>query len=134
MCLDINSIVISETDYKNFEQRELYLNAKLLTLFLEYPIIFLGYSLSDRNVLSTLTSIIKMLPQEKVNELSNRIWFVRRNEHEEDYVKTERINLGEGLFIDVETFYLNDFSNLYNILSTNKIQKLPMKFLKYTKG
>ncbi|MED2034375.1 SIR2 family protein [Bacillus thuringiensis] len=131
---DVNSIVITEADYKNFEQRELYLNAKLLTLFLEYPIIFLGYSLSDRNVLSTLTSIIKMLPQEKVNELSNRIWFVRRNECQEDYVKTERINLGEGLFIDVETFYLNDFSNLYNILSTNKIQKLPMKFLKYLKA
>lgn len=131
---DINSLVITQSDYQNFELRELYLNAKLLTLFLEYPIIFLGYSLSDKNVLSILTSIIKMLPNEKVEELSKRIWFIRRNDTENDFMKVERINLGEGLFIDVETFYLKDFSILYNLLATSKIQKLPIKFLKYLKS
>ncbi|ASI77718.1 SIR2 family protein [Bacillus pacificus] len=131
---DTNSLVITQTDYQNFEKRELYLNAKLLTLFLEYPIIFVGYSLSDKNVLSILTSIIKMLPNEKVEELSKRIWFIRRNNTGNDFMKVERINLGEGLFIDVETFYLNDFSTLYHLLSTSKIQKLPIKFLKYLKS
>ncbi|MCT6809371.1 MAG: SIR2 family protein [Lysinibacillus fusiformis] len=131
---DTNSLVITQSDYQNFELRELYLNAKLLTLFLEYPIIFLGYSLSDKNVLSILTSIIKMLPNEKVEELSKRIWFIRRNDTENDFMKVERINLGEGLFIDVETFYLKDFSILYNLLATSKIQKLPIKFLKYLKS
>lgn len=131
---DVNSIVITETDYNNFEKRELYLNAKLLTLFLEYPIIFLGYSLSDKNIISTLTSIIKMLPQEKVEELSKRMWFIRRNSSDKDYNKIERINLGEGLFIDVETFYIKDYSILYNLLSASKVQKLPIKFLKYLKS
>lgn len=130
---DIDSIVITESDYKNYEERELYLNAKLLTLFLEYPIIFLGYSLNDKNVLSTLTSIIKMLPFEKVEELSKRIWFIRRSS-DGDYSRVERINLGEGLFIDVETIYLTDYSKLYNLLSSSKIQKLPIKFLKYLKS
>lgn len=131
---DVHSIVITETDYINFEQRALYLNAKLLTLFLEYPIIFLGYSLSDKNVKSILTSIIKMLPAEKVEELSKRVWFIRRNDSSTDYMRVERINLGEGLFIDVETYYLRDYSSLYNLLSQNKIQKLPIKFLKYLKS
>jgi hypothetical protein len=132
---DPNSIVITQTDYRNFEDKEIYLNAKLLTLFLEYPIIFLGYSLIDKNVKSILTSIIKMLPEDKVNELSKRIWFIKRNEsHSEDYSKVERINLGNGLFIDVETLYLNDYSTLYNLLSSSKIQKLPIKFLKFLKS
>lgn len=36
------SIVINEEDYVEFERKSTYLAAKLMTIFMEYPIIFMG--------------------------------------------------------------------------------------------
>lgn len=131
---DPNSIVVTKSDYENFFEKDSYLNAKLLTLFLEYPIIFLGYSISDRNVKSILTTIVKMLPQEKVDELRSRIWFVTMAENEEDRVISKRINLEEGLYIDINSYELNNFGDFYKSISDINIKRLPIKFLKYLKN
>lgn len=130
---DPTSIVITEKDYNDFRDKSIYLNAKLITLFLEYPIIFMGYSLNDRNVKSILTTIVKMLPYDKYKELENRMWFLKRTEGE-DYVKMERINLDDGLYIELETFYLKDYSKLFKILNDKEIKKLPISFLRFIKG
>ena len=45
-----DSIVINEQDYLQFQENSSYLAAKLMTIFMEYPIIFLGYSISDNNI------------------------------------------------------------------------------------
>ncbi|WP_010293496.1 MULTISPECIES: SIR2 family protein [Clostridium] len=128
------SIVISKEDYDNFFDKALYLNSKLLTLFLEYPIIFMGYSLSDRNVKSILSSIVGMLPPEKVRELSSRIWFLRRNKDGENYKKVERIELDNSKYIDVETFYVNNFGEFFKVISNKDIKRLPIKFLRFLKA
>ena len=39
---DPQTIVINEKDYKEFKEKREYLAAKLLTIFMEYPIIFMG--------------------------------------------------------------------------------------------
>ena len=56
---DPQSIVINEKDYKEFKEKREYLAAKLLTIFMEYPIIFMGYSISDSNIRDILSSIVK---------------------------------------------------------------------------
>lgn len=60
------SIIITADDYQNFEKMSAYLIAKILTIFLEYPIIFLGYSLQDRNIRNILKTISECLPQNKL--------------------------------------------------------------------
>ena len=47
---DANSIVITESDYNHFSESRKLIIAKMLTLFAESPIIFLGYSFTDENV------------------------------------------------------------------------------------
>ncbi len=42
-----NSIILNEMDYENFDRKLKYLSAKLLTIFVEHPIIFIGYGLGD---------------------------------------------------------------------------------------
>lgn len=70
------SIVITAEDYQRFEKMASYLIAKILTIFLEYPIIFLGYSLQDRNIRNILRTISECLPQSKLELLKRRFVFV----------------------------------------------------------
>lgn len=129
-----DSIVVTKDDYDNFFEKDIYLNSKLLTLFLEYPIVFLGYSVSDRNVKSILTTIVKMLPNEKVEELKSRIWFIKRAENGVEEVTKERILLEDGLYIDVDAFSLNNYGNFYKAISDITIKRLPIRFLKFLKN
>lgn len=73
---DPQSIVINEKDYKEFKEKREYLAAKLLTIFMEYPIIFIGYSISDSNIRDILSSIVKCMSNEQVEMLKNKFIFV----------------------------------------------------------
>ncbi|WP_052330758.1 SIR2 family protein [Clostridium saudiense] len=130
---DCNSIVISKKDYDRFFEKEVYLNSKILTLFLEYPIVFLGYSISDRNVKSILSTIFDTLSHDKVEELKSRMWFITRPNDGKDKVITKRINLNNGNYIDIKAFELNNFADFYKAISDISIKRLPIRFLKYLK-
>ena len=43
----LNLWFLREADYAKLAETQDYLAAKLLTIFMEYPIIFIGYSLND---------------------------------------------------------------------------------------
>ena len=115
---DARSLVLTSKDYENFEKKASYLIAKLLTIFLEYPIIFLGYSLNDRNIRNIFETISDCLSQGKLDKLKDRLIFVEYSDSEsisefsmqfknENHVKMNRISTC-------------DFSKIYeSILSIN---------------
>jgi len=72
------SLVVTSRDYERFMANDHYLNAKLLTLFAEFPIIFIGYSLSDPNIELILKNLISCLDSDlfHVDKLKNRLFFV----------------------------------------------------------
>lgn len=78
-----DSIIINEKDYSNFDEKSPYLASKLMTLFMEYPIIFIGYSMSDKNVQKILKAIVSCLDEEKLKRLSNRFIFI---EYSKDHI------------------------------------------------
>ena len=59
-----------------------YLAAKLITIFIEHPIVFIGYSINDSNIKEILSSIVKCLNQEKIKKLQNNLFFVEWNPDE----------------------------------------------------
>jgi hypothetical protein len=47
---DPRSLVLTQDDYQMYWDRNPYLIAKILTLFVEHPIIFIGYSVTDAHI------------------------------------------------------------------------------------
>ncbi|WP_143143643.1 SIR2 family protein [Agrococcus sp. Marseille-P2731] len=73
---DPESLVITAQDFTLFRERNPYLAAKLLTIFVEHPVIFIGYSLTDDNVRDIVTSIAAILTNENLHQLEDRLIFV----------------------------------------------------------
>ena len=80
-----SSIVIDEQDYADFNQKCAYLAAKLMTIFMEYPIIFIGYSLSDRNIQNILSAMVECIPTDKYDTLKSRFVFIDYNADYDSY-------------------------------------------------
>ena len=78
-----DSIIINEEDYNIFNKKYAYLTAKLLTIFIENPIIFIGYSMNDSNIHAIMKSISECLNQEHLKKLENRLIFIEYSETEE---------------------------------------------------
>lgn len=133
-CMDKpEEIVISQEDYVKFQEKQKYLTAKLLTYFMENPIIFLGYSLSDSNIKKILLDIAEMVC-ESPEEIVDNIWFVEWSEIAiplEDTPPIDKIiDLGNGKTIRINYILLHNYEELYKSLdqgdvsSVNALQNL----------
>ena len=80
------SIVINKADYQKFHDKGKYLAAKLMTIFMEYPIIFIGYSISDSDIQAILSDVVECLPLDKIETLQKRFIFV---EYNPDFIGSE---------------------------------------------
>ena len=117
------SIVITEQDYKDFEKKSAYLIAKLLTMFLEYPVIFMGYSLQDNNIRNILKTISDCLSTEKLQLLKDRVIFV--SYEEEEKVSERSISFENGSTITMTQISTTDFSLIYQAILSIKAEYSP---------
>jgi hypothetical protein len=112
-------IVISQEDYKVFYEKQKYLSAKLLTYFMEHPVIFLGYSLTDENIKSILSDIAEIVSGES-DEVVNNIWFIewKKDDIPSDFrpPTDKTIDLGNGENIRINYLLVNSFERLYESL------------------
>lgn len=122
-----NSIIVTDEDYKNFNQRNPYLAAKLLTTFLEHPIIFLGYSLADKNIQEILKSITSCLQNDNLTKLQNHLIFIQRSKDGNVGI-TESVMSIDEVSIPIIAVKIDDFSELYRLLGSLK-RRLPLKYL-----
>ena len=72
-----DAMVLTDADYDEFGRKRKYLSAKLLSVFLEYPVIFLGYSIQDENIRSILSDIAECLSDKTISRLKKRLIFVQ---------------------------------------------------------
>lgn len=130
-CLsDPNSLVLTEIDYDEFNSRNAYLAAKLVTYFVEHPVIFIGYSLSDKNIIEILNSLVKCLGETHTNKLTNNFIFVQRSLDNEEI--TQSIKDIGGSQIPITIIKLRDFSKVFKPLTEIK-RRLPVRLLRYFK-
>lgn len=117
------SLVLTTKDYAEFEEKSAYLIAKLLTIFLEYPIIFLGYSLNDRNIRNIFETISKCLSQEKLDLLKGRFIFVDYSEKEQISELSMQFETGNN--IRMNCISTVNFLDVYEAVLTSKAKYNP---------
>ena len=103
-----------------------------MTIFIEHPIIFIGYSISDINIQNILNAIIKCLDTEKIAKLKNRFIFIEHSTDIKEYEISEYTMKVEDKFLEMTKIRISDFSILYDELLKKK-NKIPAKILRYYK-
>ena len=124
-----DSLVINEQDYETFNEKGKYLAAKLMTIFMEYPIIYIGYSLNDSDIQNILKDILLCLPNDKIEKLQERFVFVDYKPETVGYSITPyTLTFGEQM-LSMTRLTLSDFGILYDALAAKKAS-IPVKMLR----
>lgn len=119
-CINPSKIIITEEDYKYFDEKYELIRAQLLSIFIHNPIIFLGYSIGDENIKSLLKTIFTY-----VEPNSNAAERIRNNfllvEYEQGSISHEisahDIDLEGFSTIRINKLKTDDFKAIYKSLS-----------------
>lgn len=120
---DFTSLVLTQNDYKTFRKRAKYLTASLLTIFIEHPVVFLGYSLTDRTIQALMKDVLTCLRRspEALSALERRLIFVMRTaEGRSRGISTHEIELGEGVVLRTTRVVTDDFREVYKALASSE--------------
>ncbi|WP_346868205.1 SIR2 family protein [Clostridium sp. UBA1353] len=120
-CTKPDSIIINEDDYVDFQEKNPYLASKILTLFLEHPIVFMGYSIGDENIRNILRAIVRCLSKEKIEVLKERLIFIEWDkEGKNQGFSTHTIAFDDGKFINMTKISLQNYDVLFEAMLQNK--------------
>lgn len=128
---DPNTLVITESDYRAFKDRNAYLAAKMLTFFAEHPVIFIGYSMTDGNVQSILSSLANCLTDEHMSRLQDRLLFVNWAPGTQHSMVPTVIGANSHN-IPVQAITVPDFQAVFEVLAALD-QKIPKRTLRQIK-
>lgn len=93
---DANSIVITQRDYDKFNESRKLIIAKMLTLFAESPIIFMGYSFTDENIRSIIVDFLSCLSKLQLESINEHFIFISYKEGESSLVEVKRTIITES--------------------------------------
>lgn len=127
-----NSLVLTDSNYDSFNLKNTYLAAKLITLFVEHPVVFIGYSISDENISSLLKAISGCIGRENIEQLRKNLIFIQRlSEGEEPNISDTYLTI-DGIQIPLVLVKTNDFLPVYKAIDSTK-RKIPARVLRYCK-
>ena len=116
--LDAKSIVITEKDYANFNSSRKLIIAKMLTLFAESPIIFLGYSFTDENIQRIIEDFLECLTPKELSSISNHFVFISYKKGEKRLIETKRtIFTSNKKEIPITEITTDNYSTVYEKLN-----------------
>lgn len=113
--------------------------AKLITIFIEHPVVFLGYSISDSNIQEILQSIVACLDNANIQKLQDNLIFVEWTS-DEDYAMTierQDIMMANKVNLPVIKIKTHSFKDVYELLQyyersipANVLREYKKQFLK----
>lgn len=122
-----NSIVITENDYEQLHRTSAIINAKILSKLTESPILFLGYSLTDKNIQSVLKDLADNIPF-SIDKASQRIGVVQYDKGKQNIAESTADT-------DYGVYYTNlvtdNFAEIYTKISQINQGVTPIEISKY---
>ncbi|MFC6996925.1 SIR2 family protein [Rufibacter roseus] len=113
-------MIITEEDYKGFDEKYELIRAQLLSLFIHNPIIFLGYNVGDDNIKKILRTIFSYVEHnsESASKIKSNFLLVEYSPGDDnDIISEHDIVLNEGLTIQINKVKTDNYSKLYNSIS-----------------
>lgn len=125
------SMVLTESDYEDFNKKNPYLVAKLITIFIEHPVIFLGYSISDKDIQNILRSIVACLNEENILKLQDNLIFVEWDSCESCrfVINRQDIMMEHGIALPVIKIKTHSYREVYELLNYYE-RKIPANVLR----
>ena len=112
-----NSLILTSSDYEEYRRKNPYLSSKLLTIFIERPVIFLGYSLADPHIAEILEDIINCFPKKSLDFLRDKLLFVEWNSDFENPTITDSVIHKK---IPVKLVRVRDYVELFEVFAETK--------------
>lgn len=114
-----SSIIITQEDYNKFNTKYELIRAQLLSLFMHHPIIFMGYSLTDKNIKDLLHTIFSYVDadSEEAEKIRDNFLVVDREEGNNSIDVTEYDIVVDSKNIKVNKIKTDNFIAIYQALS-----------------
>ncbi len=115
------SIVLTKSDYDEFITKKKYLSAKLLAFFAEHPLLFIGYSASDKNIKAILSDIDEILSPN--GELIPNIYLIEWEEKvgSSEYPLREKlISIGSDKTVRIKNISTSSFKWIFDAFAANE--------------
>lgn len=121
-----DSIIITKSDYEDFQSKKKYLSAKLLTFFAEHPLLFIGYSISDPNIKMILSDIDEILTPN--DDIIPNIYILnwKMNINSESHPRETMISVGKDKQLRIKRIVANDFNWVFSAFANQN----PIEFMK----
>jgi hypothetical protein len=119
-----SDMVLCKSDYDDFINKKKYISAKLLTYFIEHPLIFVGYGVGDSNIQAILADIDEILAPQ--GALISNLYFVewRPTVDENEMYPQERVlTIAENRHIRIKAIITSDFEWVFEALCTTGVME-----------
>lgn len=114
------SIVISNDDYKSFEANSILISAKIISMLIHSPIIFMGYSLTDLNVRKFIKDFASSLSSEDPVFLEERLIIIEWMDGEQGLIE--------------EVIYDNELNCRFTVIKTDNFNLIYEYLYKIDQG
>lgn len=120
-CIDHpDKIIITKSDYNNFETKYELIRAQLLSLFIHNPIIFIGYNIGDENIKKLLKTIFTYVEpnSEQAKSIRSNFLLIEHdaNSQNTDVVEHD-IEIDGFLPIRINKLKTDNFSAIYEAIT-----------------
>ncbi|WP_394921485.1 SIR2 family protein [uncultured Robinsoniella sp.] len=125
------SLIFNKDDYDDFIVKKKYLSAKLLTYFMEHPLLLIGYNAEDPNIKAILSDIDEIISSD--NELIPNIYILEWSSTPINGIppRERLISIDGRRSIRVKSIHANEFDWVFELFATNSaIDNVNPKFLR----
>ncbi|QDX92085.1 hypothetical protein EEL30_06700 [Brevibacillus laterosporus] len=124
-----SDIIISENDYNNFEKNSVLISAKIISMMIHSPIIFIGYSLTDLNIRKIIKDFTRSLTEEEIILLEDRLILIEWLKDEKNIIE-EAIN-DKDLGCKIKLIKTDNFEKIFKTIGAIDQGVAPSGIRKY---